>query len=132
MTNESNNSVGFQPESPITFNNLPQAVSWLVKKLLEIEQQIATQYNTSASDDSNEVWMNVDDLRDYLPNHPAKSTIYVWASTHAIPFHKKGRYTLFRKSEIDEWLGNETCLVDNLTKQSAQYFLKSKQKKSER
>jgi excisionase family DNA binding protein len=130
MTNESNTSVEFQPESPITFNELPQAVSWLVKKLLEIEQQIAMLGKVSSNDDIREVWMNVNDVRDYLPNRPSKSTIYAWTSTHAIPFHKQGRYTLFRKSEIDEWLGKETSSVDELTKQSALYFLRDNRKES--
>lgn len=53
-----------------------------------------------------DAWFTVDELIKYLPDHPAKQTVYQWTSTHAIPFHKrKGQRALyFKKSEIDTWL----------------------------
>lgn len=49
-------------------------------------------------------WMNIDDLRQYLPFHPAKQTVYAMVSKEEIPFHKKGKCLYFNKSEIDIWL----------------------------
>ena len=49
-------------------------------------------------------WLNLEELRNYLPDHPAEQTIYGWTSNHTIPFHKKGKKLQFLKSEIDKWL----------------------------
>ena len=49
-------------------------------------------------------WMNLKDLCEYLPSHPAEQTVYGWTSCHQIPFHKRGKRIMFLKSEIDAWL----------------------------
>lgn len=51
-----------------------------------------------------EAWLNLDGLCAYLPEEPAKQTVYTWVSNQTIPFHKKGKKLYFLKSEIDEWL----------------------------
>ena len=48
--------------------------------------------------------MNINELREYLPDHPAKSTIYGWVGAGLIPFHKYSKKLSFKKAEIDEWL----------------------------
>ena len=49
-------------------------------------------------------WLNITELIDYLPNHPAEQTVYGWTSARKIPFHKQGKSIMFKKSEIDAWL----------------------------
>lgn len=49
-------------------------------------------------------WLNIAELIDYLPNHPAEQTVYGWTSARKIPFHKQGKSIMFKKSEIDAWL----------------------------
>ena len=49
-------------------------------------------------------WMNIDDLRQYLPSHPAKQTIYGWVNDKLIPYYKTSKKLTFKKSEIDDWL----------------------------
>jgi excisionase family DNA binding protein len=49
-------------------------------------------------------WMNVDEVRQYHPDKPARATIYKWTCERSIPFHKDGKKLRFLKSEIDEWL----------------------------
>ena len=49
-------------------------------------------------------WMNLDELIAYMPDHPAKSTVYNWVSARKIPFYKGGKKLRFRQSEIDAWL----------------------------
>ena len=49
-------------------------------------------------------WMNLKELCEYLPSHPAEQTVYGWTSCHQIPFHKRGKRIMFLKSEIDAWL----------------------------
>ena len=51
-----------------------------------------------------DTWFNLEQLCDYLPNNPAKPTVYGWVSRRLIPFHKKSKSLTFLKSEIDQWL----------------------------
>ena len=51
-------------------------------------------------------WLNMAELIDYLPNHPAEQTVYGWTSARKIPFHKQGKSIMFKKSEIDEWMNS--------------------------
>lgn len=49
-------------------------------------------------------WLNIDELCEYLPEKPAKPTIYTRVGKRSIPYHKQGKKLYFLKSEIDEWL----------------------------
>lgn len=53
-------------------------------------------------------WLNMAELIDYLPNHPAEQTVYGWTSARKIPFHKQGKSIMFKNSEIDAWLEGST------------------------
>lgn len=52
-------------------------------------------------------WMDIDELCSYLPDKPAKATIYTWVSLKTIPVHKGKKKLRFLKSEIDSWLITE-------------------------
>lgn len=49
-------------------------------------------------------FMDINSLRDYLPNNPSKPTIYRWVHQRSIPYFKKGRSLYFEKEAIDNWL----------------------------
>lgn len=49
-------------------------------------------------------WFNLEQICIYLPDKPAKATVYGWVSKRLIPYHKKGKSLSFLKSEIDKWL----------------------------
>jgi excisionase family DNA binding protein len=51
-----------------------------------------------------ERWFNLDELCNYLPNKPAKQTIYGKVSSKEIPYYKDQKTLRFLKSEIDNWL----------------------------
>ena len=88
-------------DKTITFNEVPGAISNLIEKIDNLEELI----EMSLSPKKDEViWMNVDELCDYLPAKPAKQTVYGWVCEKFIPYHKKGKRLQFMKSEIDEWL----------------------------
>ena len=53
---------------------------------------------------SKDEWFNLDQICKYLPDKPAKATVYGWVSKRLIPYHKKGKSLSFLKSEIDQWL----------------------------
>ena len=48
--------------------------------------------------------MDVEELCEYLPGHPAKCTIYTWANHNYIPHHMCGKSLCFFRPEIDKWL----------------------------
>jgi len=48
----------------------------------------------------------LEQLQNYLPENPAKQTIYGWVNNRLIPFEKHGKRLYFRKSEVNEWLEN--------------------------
>ena len=51
-----------------------------------------------------ERWMNLQELCDYLPDHPKPQTVYSWVSNKVIPVNKGSKHLRFLKSEIDQWL----------------------------
>lgn len=50
--------------------------------------------------------LSIDQLIDYLPEHPAKQTVYGWVSNRKIPYQKHGSKLFFVQSDIDNWLDN--------------------------
>lgn len=73
-----------------------------------------------------EQWMNLRELCDYLPSHPAAQTVYGWTSCHLIPFHKKGKRIMFLKEEIDTWLHEGKIKSHKELSKEAEEFIKSK------
>ncbi len=51
-----------------------------------------------------DVWFDLMELCDYLPDKPKKPTVYTWVKLKTIPFHKGKKKLRFLKSEIDQWL----------------------------
>lgn len=84
-------------EKNITFEDLPRAMSWLMDKLNELDSKIDGLNNQNQSVPT-EQWMNLKELCEYIPSHPAEQTVYGWTSCHLIPFHKRGKRVMFLKS----------------------------------
>ncbi len=85
----------------LTFEQLPQAVSQLIDEVKEVKDLLR---NTNNADEPTDRWFNLQELCDYLPDHPARQTVYGWISRRAIPYHKKGKKLQFLLSEINAWL----------------------------
>jgi excisionase family DNA binding protein len=83
----------------ITFDNLPEAISRLHRRLNEIEQLIIQQ-----STPEQDAWFNLEELCAYLPDKPTKATVYTWVRERHIPYHKHGKRLAFLKSDIDNWI----------------------------
>lgn len=62
-------------DKKITFNEMPGAMSWIIDKLTEIGVRIDDLCSKMQSAPE-EQWLNLDDLRAYLPSHPAEQTVY--------------------------------------------------------
>ena len=89
------------PEEKITFEHVPSVLAFLVKEIKEMKELIVTNLKLDQKED---VWMDVNALREYHPAHPAKQTIYDWVTHKSIPYHTDGHRLRFLRSEIDEWL----------------------------
>ena len=86
----------------ISFNDMPQALAYLIDKVEKIETLLGTQ--TATAVEPADRWFNLQELCEYLPDRPARQTVYGWIGQHLIPYHKKGKKLQFLKSEIDTWL----------------------------
>ena len=109
----------------ITFEDLPKVMSWMVDKLNELDSKIDG-LNSAPQAQPVEQWMNLKELCEYLPSHPAEQTVYGWTSCHQIPFHKRGKRIVFLKSEIDTWLQDGKMKSQKELEDEAVQFIKSK------
>ena len=90
-------------EKSIRFEDIPNAITGVLKKLSSLEDKIDGIYELVQSA-KEETWFTVAELCAYLPTHPVEHTIYCWTNRREIPYHKRGKRIMFLKSEIDEWL----------------------------
>jgi len=90
-----------QNPNNLTFEQLPKVVAILIDEVRELKKALSEKSEPDILPDK---WMNIQELQEYLPNHPAKNTIYSWVSGHRIPNHKGAKNLRFLKSDIDQWL----------------------------
>lgn len=108
----------------ITFEKLPQAVEYLINKVEKLE---ALLNNQAKSEQQNpDKWFNLQELCEYLPDRPARQTVYGWIGHRLIPFHKKGKKLQFLKSEIDTWLKADKRKSVSELQAEAQQFVNAK------
>jgi excisionase family DNA binding protein len=112
----------------ITFEKVPQAIAFLITEVQELKQTVLQAANNPNVKQELDRWMNLKELRDYLPDHPANPTIYGWVSKRLIPHHKGGKKLRFRKSEIDNWLSASKRQSNDEIETAAQEYLSKKTK----
>ena len=93
----------------ISFNDVPQTLALILNKVEKLETLLQNNQSSEPADR----WLNLQELCNYLPDHPAKQTVYGWIVQRAIPYHKTGKKLQFRKSEIDEWIQKLKNLPSN-------------------
>lgn len=99
----------------------------LIIKVEELELTINKTQNTNNSVKSSDKWLTLEELREYLPEHPAKATIYGWVSSRTIPHHKGNKRLRFKQSEIDSWIADGKRKSESeLTQQATEYLSKRK------
>lgn len=90
----------------LTFDKMPQAIEYLVGTVNQLQTLISQHLDNEHTPQPTDRWLNTNDLMEYHPDRPARSTIYSWVANNLIPFHKTGKKLQFRQSEIDEWIKN--------------------------
>ena len=86
----------------LQFNDLPKAFENLQETVNNIHRLLIQKINEQPTE--TELWFNLQQLCNYLPDKPAKATVYAWVHAGIIPFHKGKKKLRFLKSEIDAWL----------------------------
>jgi len=84
----------------MTLEQTPAMLSQLITEVGSIKEMLSKLTEKPVEDQ----WMDIQQLLDYHPGHPARQTIYGLVWRKKIPVHKRGKDLLFLKSEIDEWL----------------------------
>lgn len=110
----------------VRFEDLPRIVLNLAMRIEELcgkINKVLPQVEISS-----EKWFSVDELREYLPQHPVRQTIYGWTCNAIIPFHKKGKSLRFKKSEVDKWLHEGYNPYIKELEDEAQAFIEKKRK----
>jgi len=78
--------------------------------------------------ESSECWFNLSELCIYIPDKPAKPTVYGWVHSGTIPYHKGKKKLRFLKSEIDEWLKSGKHKSNAEIEQEAEAYLSNNKK----
>jgi len=95
----------------LTFNDVPRVMAYLVEKIDRLETLLESTSPAPVKTDAQK-WLDIKELKEYLPDHPAPTTVYGWVRNNLIPYYKKGKKLAFKKSEIDEWLNASRQMTD--------------------
>jgi len=90
-----------QNDKEIKLEDVPRLVGEMNEKLNYL---LENQSNKEAKE--HDFLMTVAELQNYLPEKPARPTVYGWVNNRKIPYKKHGKTLYFQKSEVDKWLRN--------------------------
>ncbi len=96
--------------SAYTFDQLPGIVAMLVDEVKDLKELI--QLNNASKEPDPEEMMDIRRLREFHPEHPARSTIYGWVRNGLIPYYKTGKKLIFKRSEIEAWINDGRQMSD--------------------
>ena len=115
----------------MNLEDLPNLVVDLSLKVDRLLEQISKLTNR---EEDKSIWFDIDGLCNYLPQKPAKQTVYEWCSSRKIPYHKAGgikdKHTLFLKSEIDQWLMNADIKYEATIENEVINYMKNGKKRN--
>ncbi len=86
----------------LTLETLPKAFTQLFIEVSEIKSMLLGKSNKQPTE--TDCWFDLNELCNYHPDKPSKTTVYGWVHAGTIPVHKGGKKLRFLKSEIDSWL----------------------------
>jgi len=86
----------------LTLETLPKAFTQLTNEVSEIKRLLLEKSQEQST--KADIWFDLKELCNYLPDKPTKPTVYGWVHYSLIPYHKKAKKLFFLKSEVDNWL----------------------------
>jgi excisionase family DNA binding protein len=110
---------------PLTFDQLPQAVSKLQDKLNDIEKLLLEDHRQSGESDQ---LLNVEDAAKFL--NLSVPTIYSKVCRKEIPVNKQGKRLYFYKSELISWIKSGRKKTAAEIRQDAASMLASNRRKT--
>ena len=90
-------------EKKCSFDEMPS----LLARLLERFDNLSALLHSRRAGVLDSNWMDIDQLRAYLPGHMARSTIYEWIKEDGLPHYRKGKNYFFLRPEVDAWIKNK-------------------------
>lgn len=115
--------------SDINHENLPKVFGEFLNEFKDFKQIILSQNKEPQSQPEADRWFTIEELCEYLPDKPAKSTIYGYIHSMSIPFHKTTKRLRFLKSEIDSWLqSGKRQTVSQIESEADKYLINRKRK----
>ena len=106
-----------------TFDDVPALLGQIAATLGSIDSKLYKPRFEPRSKKLEPDMMTLEELCEYLPTHPAKSTVYDWTAQNTIPYYKHGKYLVFNKSEIDTWLERGHHRTDEELEEIAQEYV---------
>lgn len=121
-----------EKKQPLRFDDIPEILGWIKEKLVELDAKIDVIQDKKELAVEEDRWFSVQEVSDYLPEHPAVQTLYTWTSAKRIPYHKEGKRLRFLKSEIDTWLKKPEAHFKSIEQieDEARQYVESKRKPS--
>lgn len=89
-----------------------------LQDLIETSVNRVLTFNFQGNKTESDQWFSLDELRNYLPDKPARQTVYGWVHHRLIPYRKGKKRLRFLKSEVDQWLLNEEWKTRSEVKES--------------
>ncbi|MGN1211414.1 MAG: helix-turn-helix domain-containing protein [Candidatus Cryptobacteroides sp.] len=102
-----------------TFEQLPAMVAHIMDEVGELKDLINNTFGKIQTGTADDIWMDLNELCEYLPGKPTKPTVYTWVCNRQIPFYKKTKRLYFLKSEIDRWMENSGHSTSQSLKEEA-------------
>lgn len=114
----------------LSFDNLPEAVGYLISKIEVLEQKIDAMAPISKQSDS-KTTIDIDAAVEIIQK--AKSTIYTMVRLGRIPAYKKGKKLYFIEEELKQWLiDSPTICTKNRHNESKESIMKLGNKRPSR
>ena len=115
---------------PITFDQLPALVDRINRKVDDLADLLRSL--SGLGQPPADRWFSIEELSEYLPGHPAVTTLYGKVQRREIPFVRQGKRLAFRQSAIDQWLQNGYVKTNGELAAQAEQHLTRKQRKGAR
>ena len=109
-------------QKSVSFDQLPEAVSYLIEKVDNLELIIKNQPK-----DSEDEFLTVEEASAFLTL--SLPTVYSKVSKKALPYMKKGKRLYFLKSDLIEYIKNGRVRTVSEVEAEADQFLTSKKRK---
>jgi len=105
-------------KKPLTFDNLPEAISQLLDRVGHIEELLIRERQPVPPE--NEI-LNITDAAAFL--RLTKSTIYSKVCRGELPAYKTGRRLYFDKTELTEWIKSARKKTNEDTRRDARNYM---------